>query len=356
LDRAQDLTTTTDSELIALEIAEGIKAGQSWKEAGIAAFRKSQGAFSLVIGTPEGMMGVRDPNGIRPLVIGTLQDPDGEPNKPLYVLASETCGLDIIGAEYLRDVEPGEMVWINDLGLSSHPWAENPEPKLCVFEMIYFARPDSHFHGETLYSYRRRIGQILAQEHPVEADMVMGVPDSGIPAAIGYAEASGIPYEEGLIKNRYVGRTFIQPSQIMREAGIRMKLNPLRDVLQGKRIIVVDDSIVRGNTSRKLVQALRDAGAKEVHMRISSPPITHPCFYGIDTDSQEQLIAATKTVEEIEQQIEVDSLGYLSIDGMLKATQENVDHFCHACFSGQYPVEIPEKLRGSKLMLEKALV
>ncbi|NJN31874.1 MAG: amidophosphoribosyltransferase [Synechococcales cyanobacterium RM1_1_8] len=354
VDRDQDLTTTTDSELIALEIAEGIKAGQSWTEAGIAAFRKSQGAFSLVIGTPEGMMGVRDPNGIRPLVIGTLQDPDGSPNQPFYVLASETCGLDIIGAEYLRDVEPGEMVWITDGGLASHHWAEKPSPKLCVFEMIYFARPDSHFHGETLYSYRRRIGQILAQEHPIEADMVMGVPDSGIPAAIGYAEESGIPYEEGLIKNRYVGRTFIQPSQIMREAGIRMKLNPLRDVLQGKRIIVVDDSIVRGNTSRKLVQALRDAGAKEVHMRISSPPITHPCFYGIDTDSQDQLIAATKSVAEIEQQIEVDSLGYLSIDGMLKATQENVEHFCHACFSGEYPVEIPEKLRGSKLMLEKA--
>ena len=188
----------------------------------------------------------------------------------------------------------------------------------------------------------------------MDADMVMGVPDSGIPAAIGYAEESGIPYEEGLIKNRYVGRTFIQPSQIMREAGIRMKLNPLKDVLQGKRIIVVDDSIVRGNTSRKLVQALRDAGAKEVHMRISSPPITHPCFYGIDTDSQEQLIAATKTVAEIEEQIKVDTLGYLSIEGMLKATQENMDHFCHACFSGQYPVDIPKELRGSKLMLEKA--
>ena len=354
VDRGLDTNTTTDSEMIALEIAEGIKAGQSWKDSGIEAFRKAQGAFSLVIGTPEGMMGVRDPNGIRPLVIGTLENPDGPPGELLYVLASETCGLDIIGASYVRDVEPGEMVWIDASGIESHKWADQPEPKLCVFEMIYFARPDSHFHGETLYSYRRRIGQILAQEHPIDADMVMGVPDSGIPAAIGYAEESGIPYEEGLIKNRYVGRTFIQPSQIMREAGIRMKLNPLRDVLQGKRIIVVDDSIVRGNTSRKLVKALRDAGAKEVHMRISSPPITHPCFYGIDTDSQEQLIAATKTVKEIEEQIEVDSLGYLSIDGMLQATQENVDHFCHACFSGKYPVDIPEELRGSKLMLEKA--
>ncbi len=353
VDRGLDTTTTTDSEMIALELAEGIKAGLSWQDAGIEAFRKAEGAFSLVIGTPEGMMGVRDSNGIRPLVIGTLVNPDGPPNKPLYVLASETCGLDIIGAEYLRDVEPGEMVWINEEGMASHHWAEKPEPKLCVFEMIYFARPDSHFHGETLYTYRRRIGQILAQEHAVDADIVMGVPDSGIPAAIGYAEAAGIPYEEGLIKNRYVGRTFIQPSQVMREAGIRMKLNPLKDVLEGKRIIVVDDSIVRGNTSRKLVRALRDAGAKEVHMRISSPPITHPCFYGIDTDSQDQLIAATKTVAEIEAQIEVDSLGYLSIEGMLQATRENTDHFCHACFSGQYPVNIPQELRGSKLMLEK---
>ncbi len=349
----QVLATTTDSEMIALAIAEAVDQGKDWLEAGITAFRRCQGAFSLVIGTPQGMMGVRDPNGIRPLVIGTLESPQGPAHKPYYVLASETCALDIIGAEYLRDVEPGEVVWVNEEGLASFHWVNQPSPKLCVFEMIYFARPDSLFHGETLYSYRQRIGRQLAAESTVEADMVIGVPDSGIPAAIGFSEASGIPYAEGLIKNRYVGRTFIQPTQIMRESGIKMKLNPLKDVLNGKRIIIVDDSIVRGTTSRKLVKALRDAGAKEVHMRISSPPVTHPCFYGIDTDSQDQLIGATKSVEEIGEQIGVDSLAYLSLDGMLEATHEAVGHFCTACFTGNYPVEVPDVIKRSKLMLEK---
>jgi amidophosphoribosyltransferase len=211
-------------------------------------------------------MGVRDPNGIRPLVIGTL----GE-NPVRYVLASETCGLDIIGADYLRDVEPGELVWITEDGLASFPWSQQPQRKLCIFEMIYFARPDSMMHNETLYSYRQRLGRRLAEESPIEADIVFGVPDSGIPAAIGFSQASGIAYAEGLIKNRYVGRTFIQPTQMMRESGIKMKLNPLKDVLYGKRVVIVDDSIVRGTTSRKLVKTLRDAGVVEVHMRISSP-------------------------------------------------------------------------------------
>ena len=346
--RQVDFLTTTDSEMIALAIASEVNRGKDWLEGALSAFNLCQGAYSLVIGTPKGLMGVRDPNGIRPLVIGTLPT-----NPKRYVLASETCGLDIIGAEYLRDVEPGELVWITEEGMASFHWSPKPARKLCVFEMIYFARPDSVMCGESLYSYRMEIGRVLARESLVDADIVIGVPDSGIPAAIGFSQQSGIPFAEGLIKNRYVGRTFIQPTQSMREAGIRMKLNPLKDVLEGKRVIIVDDSIVRGTTSRKIVKALRDAGATEVHMRISSPPVTHPCFYGIDTDTQEQLIAATKSVEEIRQQIGVDTLAYLSWEGMLEATREDPNTFCSACFTGDYPIDIPETVKRSKLMLEK---
>lgn len=294
-------------------------------------------------------MGARDPNGIRPLVIGVL---DGETKR--YVLASETCGLDIIGAEYLRDVRPGEIVQITESGMISKQWATSEARKLCVFEMIYFARPDSMVNEESLYTYRLRLGQQLAKENPVEADLVIGVPDSGVPAAIGFSQATGIAFGEGLIKNRYVGRTFIQPTQHMRELGIKMKLNPLKDVLTGKRLVIVDDSIVRGTTSRKIVQALRDAGAKEVHMRISSPPVTHPCFYGIDTDSQDQLIAATKSTAEIQAQIGVDSLAYLSWEGMLEATRQDPNSFCSACFTGDYPVAIPDSIKSSKLVLESS--
>lgn len=346
------LLTTTDSEMIAIAIAEAVNAGKAWLDAAISAFCRCEGAFSLVIGTPTGLMGVRDPNGVRPLVIGTLEN--AMPDAPVhYVLASETCALDIIGADYLRDVEPGEMVWITESGLASFHWAAQPQRKLCIFEMIYFARPDSIMHEESLYSYRMRIGKQLAIESPADVDLVIGIPDSGIPAAIGFSQESGISYAEGLIKNRYVGRTFIQPTQSMRESGIRMKLNPLKDVLVGKRILIVDDSLVRGTTSRKIVKALRDAGAVEVHMRISSPPVTHPCFYGIDTDSQDQLIAATKSVEEIAEQINVDSLAYLSWEGMLLATQEDPNTFCSACFTGDYPIPVPDLVKRSKLMLEK---
>ena len=351
--RRCDFITTTDSEMIALAIAAEVDSGKDWLESAISAFQMCSGAYSLVIGTPAGLMGVRDPNGIRPLVIGTLTE-EGNPIR--YVLASETCGLDIIGAEYLRDVEPGELVWITEQGLASFHWGKQPERKLCIFEMIYFARPDSLMHDETLYSYRLRLGAQLAKESYVEADLVMGVPDSGIPAAIGFSRASGIAYGEGLIKNRYVGRTFIQPTQHMRELGIKMKLNTLKDVLEGKRIIIVDDSIVRGTTSGKIVKALRDAGAKEVHMRISSPPVTHPCFYGIDTDNQSHLIASTKSVREIAEQIGVDSLAYLSWQGMLEVTGEDTNSFCSACFTGDYPISIPENIKRSKLMLEKTKV
>jgi amidophosphoribosyltransferase len=340
--------TTSDSEAIAILIGSEVDAGKDWHQAIASSLRQCQGAFSLVIGTPIGIFATRDPHGVRPLVIGNL---DTNPN--YYVFASETCGLDIIGASYLRNVNPGELVFANGDGLSSERWTENPTPKLCVFEMIYFARPDSMMNEESLYSYRMRIGNVLAEESPVDADLVIGVPDSGIPAAIGYSRTSKISYAEGLIKNRYVGRTFIQPTQHMRESGIRMKLNPLKDVLNGQRLIIVDDSIVRGTTSRKLVKALRDAGAKEVHMRVSSPPVTHPCFYGIDTDDQNQLIAATKSVDEIAAQIGVDSLAYLSWEGMLAATEQDPSQFCSACFTGDYPIPVPTKLRHSKLMLEE---
>jgi amidophosphoribosyltransferase len=352
--RSHDFVTTTDSEMIALAMGDAVNDGKGWLDAAIEACQRSEGAFSLVIGTPDGLIGARDRNGIRPLVLGLLPDEDNL-GQQHYVLASETCALDITGAEYIRDVAPGEMVWIDGDGLKSVKWAEAATRKLCVFEMIYFARPDSVMHDESLYTYRMRIGRQLAIENPTDsniADIVIAVPDSGIPAAIGFSQQSGIPYAEGLIKNRYVGRTFIQPTQAMRETGIRMKLNPLKDVLKGKRVIIVDDSIVRGTTSRKIIRALRDAGATEVHMRISSPPVTHPCFYGIDTDNQDQLIAATKSIAEICKQIEADSLGYLTRDGMLKATMQDTETFCSACFTGDYPVVIPEPLKRAKLSLE----
>lgn len=356
LQRDHNLNSTTDSEMIALAMAEAVNDGYGWVEGAIAAFKRCKGAFSLVIGTPSGIVGARDPQGIRPLVLGVLgqaEDPQDGPAQ--YVLASETCGLDIIGATFIRDIQPGELVWITDDGLVSIQWAE-AQRKLCVFEMIYFSRPDSIVNGESLYSYRQRLGRQLAKESPADVDLVMAVPDSGVPAAIGFSQESGIPYAEGLIKNRYVGRTFIQPTQSMREVGIRMKLNPLKDVLEGKRVLIVDDSIVRGTTSRKIVKALRDAGATEVHMRISSPPVTHPCFFGIDTDSQDQLIAATMTLEQISEQIGVDSLAYLSWEGMLTATQQDPQSFCSACFTGNYPMAIPEVFKRSKLKFEKAPV
>ena len=346
-----EFTSTTDSELIAYAVQQAVDGGLDWTEGIKAAASQCQGAFSLVIGTSDALYGLRDGYGIRPLVYGYLGDQD----RGHWVLSSETCGLDIIGSPFVADVEPGELVVFRcgDPTPERHRWIE-PTTRMCVFEMIYFARPDSRFFGESLYSYRQRIGQILARESAVEADLVIGVPDSGIPAAIGYSQSSGIPYADGLIKNRYVGRTFIQPTQAMREAGIRVKLNPLPDVLNGKRVVVIDDSIVRGTTSKKLVQALRDAGAIEVHMRISSPPVTHPCFYGIDTDTQDQLIAARLTLKEIEEHLKVDSLAYLSKEGMVEAAHAQSEHFCTACFDGHYPVPMDASIKASKLMLEPA--
>ncbi|WP_254940006.1 amidophosphoribosyltransferase [Cyanobium sp. Morenito 9A2] len=346
-----ELTSTTDSELIAFALQEAVNGGLGWKEAIRAAAGRCRGAFSLAIGTPGALFALRDGHGIRPLVFGSF----GEDGDHHWVVSSESCGLDIIGATYLDEVAPGELVQFRagDLEPERSRWSMQPT-KLCVFEMIYFARPDSRFFGESLYSYRCRIGEVLARESAVEADLVIGVPDSGIPAAIGFSQASGIPFADGLIKNRYVGRTFIQPTQAMREAGIRVKLNPLPDVLSGKRIVVIDDSIVRGTTSRKLVAALREAGATEVHMRISSPPVTHPCFYGIDTDNQDQLIAARLSLQQIEAHLGVDSLAYLSKEGMVEAAHAASTNFCTACFDGKYPIEMEEEMRSSKLMLEPA--
>ena len=351
VEHSDHFNSTTDSELIAFAIQQEVDRGLDWEPAIRAAAARCRGAFSLVIGTPEGLYALRDGHGIRPLVFGFI----GERDQGQWVVSSESCGLDIIGATYVDDVQPGELVQfrVADSDPRRQRWCEEPT-KLCVFEMIYFARPDSRFFGESLYSYRVRIGEVLAREVPVEADIVIGVPDSGIPAAIGYSQVSGIPFADGLIKNRYVGRTFIQPTQAMREAGIRVKLNPLPDVLAGKRVVVIDDSIVRGTTSRKLVAALRDAGATEVHMRISSPPVTHPCFYGIDTDTQDQLIAARLTLAEISAHLGVDSLAYLSKQGMVEAAQTQASQFCTACFDGAYPIEMDDSVRSSKLMLEPA--
>ncbi len=291
-----------------------------------------KGAFSLVFMDEETLYAARDPQGIRPLVLGRLERG--------WVVASETAALDIVGASFIREVEPGEMIAVDAAGLRSTRFAE-PAPKGCLFEFVYLARPDTTISGKRLHSVRVEVGRTLAKEFPVDADLVIPVPESGTPAAIGYAEQSGIPYGQGLVKNSYVGRTFIQPSQTLRQLGIRLKLNPLRDVIAGKRLVVVDDSIVRGNTQRALVRMLREAGATEIHVRISSPPVKWPCFYGIDFASRAELIATGLTTDEICRSIGADSLGYVSLEGLVDATEVGMDKLCRACFDGVYPVELP---------------
>ena len=301
------------------------------------------GAYSLVLLTEHAVIALRDPHGFRPLCLGRLGDG--------YVVASETCALDLVGAELMREVEPGEMMTIDPQGVRSRRALPAAEPlQHCIFEHIYFSRPDSRVFGDTVDRVRRRLGQQLAIEHPADADVTIAVPDSSNSIALGYAEQSGVPFELGLIRNHYVGRTFIQPNQTGRDFGVRVKFNPVTEVLAGKRIVVVDDSIVRGTTSRKLVRLLRRAGAREVHFRVGSPPVTHPCFYGIDTPSRRELIGALKTVNEIREFLGVDSLGYLSLDGMLAAEREP-KRFCRACFTGQYPVAVDPTT--SKLVLEE---
>jgi amidophosphoribosyltransferase len=320
--------STSDTTYIAAAAVRELERGLSVGEAVRAAMRRFEGAYSVAMIFRDKLVAFRDPHGFRPLCIGEVEGG--------YAVSSETCGLDIIGARFLRDVEPGEVVVIDDDGLTSYR-AETPRRALCVFEYVYFARPDSRFDGREVAGSRHRMGEILAEEAPAEADVVIPVPDSGMMAAIGYSQRSGIPYAEGLIKNRYVGRTFIQPTDSMRQLGIRLKLNPLPSVIEGNRVVVVDDSIVRGNTSRKLVELLFEAGAAEVHFRVSSPPIKGPCYYGIDMDSPDQLVGANLTVEEIRAQIGATTLAYLSIDAMIAATQQSKDRLCRACFDGDYP-------------------
>ncbi|HEX6237545.1 MAG TPA: amidophosphoribosyltransferase [Acidimicrobiales bacterium] len=303
------------------------------------------GAFSLVLMDDSSVIGVRDPNGFRPLCLGRLETG--------WVLASETPALDIVGAQVVRELEPGEMVVIDHDGLRSiHPFpAERVDPRLCLFEFVYFARPDSRLYGMSVHQARIRMGEQLAEQAPADADMVMGVPESGVPAAEGFARRSGIPLGQGLVKNRYIGRSFIAPSQEMRAQAVRMKLNPLRENVAGRRLVVVDDSIVRGTTQHQLVRMLREAGAREVHLRISSPPVRWPCFYGIDTGDRNELIASDLTVEQVRAYLDVDTLAYLDIDRLVTATGAAGAGFCAACFTGDYPVEVPVNLR--KQILEQ---
>jgi amidophosphoribosyltransferase len=328
---------TSDSELLTAMLAA--HPGGSLEEALVETCGRIRGAFSLAVMDERTVYGVRDPDGVRPLVIGRL--PHGG-----HVFASETAALDILGAELLREVRPGELVAIDEHGLRSRQWAE-PTPHFCLFEYVYVARPDHRTQETTVYAARRRMGAMLAAEAPVEADLVIPVPDSGTPAASGYSEASGIPYAEGLVKNRYVGRTFIQPAQSLRELGIRMKLNPLRDVLEGQRLVVVDDSIVRGNTSRQLVSMLRESGAAEVHLRITAPPVRNPCFYGIDMATRDELIGSDLSVEQIRAFVGADSLAYLSLQSLIDSTRRPKGTLCRACFDGEYPIPVPGEQAAS---------
>jgi amidophosphoribosyltransferase len=337
------LHSTSDTELIAALIANDVA---PLEEAVAGAMRRLEGAYTVTALAEGTLVGFRDPHGFRPLALGTL---GGDP-----VLASETCALDLVGAELDREIAPGELVTVDERGV--HSIQAEPQAgggALCLFEFIYLARPDSRLVGIEVHAARVRMGQRLAAEAPVDADLVMPVPDSGTPAAIGFARASGIPFSEGLIKNRYVGRTFIDPDQGLREQGIRLKYNPLAEVA-GKRVVAVDDSIVRGNTTRKIVAALFEAGAQEVHVRVSSPPIVSPCFYGIDFADEDQLAASDKTVAEVREQIGATSLAYLSLEGAQEATQRPESEFCRACFTRRYPTRVPAGRKLAKLRFEPA--
>ena len=307
---------------------------------------KVRGAFSLVFMDEQTLYAARDPQGVRPLVLGRLERG--------WVVASESAALDIVGASFVREVEPGELIVIDENGLRSMIFAK-PKRAGCVFEYVYLARPDTSINGRNVYDARVDMGRALAREYPVEADLVIPTPDSGTPAAIGFSQESGIPFGHGLVKNAYVGRTFIEPSQTIRQLGIRLKLNPLKEVIKGKRIIVVDDSIVRGNTQRALVQMLREAGAKEIHVRISSPPITWPCFYGVDFATRAELIATGLAPDDVRASIGADSLGYLSKEGMIAASEQKESELCTACFTGTYPIELPTADRLGKNLLEKGV-
>jgi len=326
---------TSDSEVIVHLIVKSKK--KKFLEKLMDALAKLEGAYSLLVMTNKKLIAIRDPWGFRPLSMGEL---DGSP-----VFASETCAFDLIGAKYIRDIEPGEVLLIENREIKSYQIPKKSSKKSqCIFEFVYFARPDSKIFKRSVYEVRKEFGKRLARENPVEADVVIPVPDSGVVPALGYSQESKIPFEMGLIRNHYVGRTFIKPQQQMRDIGVKVKLNPIPEVIRGKRVVVIDDSIVRGTTSKKIVRMIREAGAKEVHMRISSPPTKWPCYFGIDTPTKEQLIASSSSLEEICKYIEADSLGYLSLEGMLKAAGGSKEEFCTACFDGDYSVEIPKEI------------
>jgi len=333
---------TSDTDVLTELIVEAAATASSLADAAAAILPKVRGAYSLVFMDEDTLYAARDPQGFRPLVLGSLGTRG-------WVVASETAALDIVGATFVREVQPGELIVMDERGVRSRTFAA-AVPKTCLFEYVYLARPDTTIGGRGLHATRVEIGRTLAAEHPAEADLVIPVPESGTPAAIGYAEASGIPYGQGLVKNSYVGRTFIQPSQTIRQLGIRLKLNPLRDVIEGKRIVVVDDSIVRGNTQRAIVSMLRESGAREVHVRIASPPVKWPCFYGIDFATRDELIAGHSSVDEILAAIGADSLGYVSLDGLIAATEQPAGSLCRACFDGEYPLPVAEHERGKDVL------
>lgn len=339
-DEGSIFQTSIDSEVIANLIAKNYNLGM--KEAVIESVKEIKGSYALVVMIDHMLIGVRDPNGLRPLSIAKM---DGG-----YVLASETCAHDVVGAEFVRDVEPGEIVIIDENGIQSIMFSQGCRKAICSFEYVYFARPDSIIDGKDVYEARVESGRILAREYPVEADMVIAVPDSGIAAAIGYAEESGIPYNVGMIKNKYMGRTFIQPDQKSRELAVRLKLNVMKNTVRGKRLILIDDSIVRGTTSKRIVNMLKAAGATEVHIRVSSPPVTHSCYFGIDTPNRLHLVGATHTIDEIREMIGADSLAYLSNEGLVRAINFEKCGLCTACFDGDYPMEVPEE--ADKFMFE----
>ncbi|MBX3237904.1 MAG: amidophosphoribosyltransferase [Nitrospiraceae bacterium] len=321
--------STSDTEVIIHLIAHS--RADTLLDRVIDSLSQVRGAFSIVLMTDQGLVAARDPHGLRPLCLGRLRDS--------WLVASESCAFDLLDAEYVREIDPGELVVLDHAGITSYRPFPPTDPAMCVFEYVYFARPDSRiFGGSAVYAIRKALGRQLAQESWVEADIVIPVPDSGVPAALGFSEGSGIPFETGLIRNHYVGRTFIEPEQSIRHFGVKVKLNAVPEVLRGKRVVVVDDSLVRGTTSRKIVKMLRHAGAKEVHMRISSPPIVSPCFYGIDTPNKKELIASSHTAQEIRKYITADSLAYLSLDGMLKSAPGAPEQYCNACFTERYPI------------------
>jgi len=335
------IAATSDTDVLTELIVGNALAPGGVEEAAARILPQVRGAYSLVFMDENTLYAARDPQGFRPLVLGRLAAG--------WVVASETAALDIVGASFVREVQPGELISLDERGVRSRVFA-TPAPKVCLFEYVYLARPDTTIGGRGLHATRVEIGRTLAAEQPAVADLVIPVPESGTPAAIGYAEASGIPYGQGLVKNSYVGRTFIQPSQTIRQLGIRLKLNPLRDVIAGRRIVVVDDSIVRGNTQQAIVAMLREVGALEVHVRIASPPVKWPCFYGIDFATRDELVAGRYSVDEICAAIGADSLGYVTLDGLVAATQQRPGSLCRACFDGQYPVPVPESERGKHVL------